>query len=330
MSIIFLGGNYSQFANTSGGVSTNTSAFNTAFAKYALFARSDNTTAASLLSTASEWWFHCVYYNIDTNNSGVALINFTIGGNYGYSLYTTTATTVRMAVWTGGAWSTVSANYATLAEGPKYTIDLFFKPHASNGTAKMYIDGVLISEDTGIALMADDGATIDGVIVRGNYPTISGGAYYSEMVMTDAEAESTIGWHVSTILPTAAGATSGWTGAYTDIDEAVLNTDDYISTDTDATVSTFAFGNLDASVASDLVVGVYVSTVLAKTVGASVSSIDLVVRPSSTNYFPDNSGALAEGPVTNYKTSLLVNPETGVAWTVAGVEGCEFGFRANT
>ena len=328
MSIIFLGGNLQQIAGV-GGVSTAGGTFDSNFSKFAYRAASTAKSSAPLLASASEWWFHTVFYNSEGYQANFNVISFTVGGTDNYALRSTSGTNFVLSVLSGASWSNLTETAVTLADDTLYTIDIHFHPDGTTGVAELYVDGVLIGTSTG-AIIGDGGATIDGVSIRSNYLNNGQGIYFSEMVMTNDDDEPTIGWHVSTLLPTAAGATSGWTGAYTDVDETILDTGDYLSTNTDSTITTMTFGDIDASVDSDVVVGVYVCAVVSKIAGAAVTNIDVVARPSTTNYFDENSGTLATGSLTNYVAELPLNPETAGAWTVAAVEGCEFGFRANT
>ena len=135
---------------------------------------------------------------------------------------------------------------------------------------------------------------------------------------------------VDVCVPTGAGATTGWTpsaGAnWQCVDDAAPNDDtDYTSAASAGLVDTFVVQ--DAPVAGAAIYGVQHCLSVKKT-DAGIATIAPVIRHSGVDYVGADLF-----PATGYAYALAIaatNPGTGVAWTDAGFNAAEFGYKRTT
>lgn len=147
-------------------------------------------------------------------------------------------------------------------------------------------------------------------------------AFYSQIMAT--EGRSTVGGKVKYSRATAAGGNTGWTGAYTNVNEAV-NSD--VTIDTAATAAlrqTYAMG--DVTVPSGYSIATVMHFLRAKNDGAAPANIKSAVRQSVTNYdYASNMPGIGTSfaPLAaRYDT----DPATAAAWTQSGFNSAEFGY----
>jgi len=127
--------------------------------------------------------------------------------------------------------------------------------------------------------------------------------------------------------PTAAGATTGWTAStganWAAVDDPAPNDDtDYTAAATTGLTDTFVVQ--DAPVAGAAIYGVQ-HCLSAKKTDAGTASIAPVVRHSGVDYVGGNLN-----PGTAYAVLLAIaatNPGTSAAWTEAGFNAAEFGYK---
>lgn len=129
-----------------------------------------------------------------------------------------------------------------------------------------------------------------------------------------------------TALPTGDGATVAWAASagsdYQCVDEATPNGDtDFISSATPNDIDTFTYPALGLA---GTVLGVAPTSVARKD-DAGVRSIREVVRTSGTNY-PGGADLTLTSTYVNYQQVWETNPAGG-AWTVAAVDGAQFGVK---
>lgn len=134
---------------------------------------------------------------------------------------------------------------------------------------------------------------------------------------------------VQTIFPNANGATSGFTGSdgnsvdnYLLVDETNYSAADYVDGAAVGNKDTYGFGDLAVSTGTVYGVSVNINGLRTDTDPRSVAP---VVRHSGTDYDGSNI-ALAAG-ATWHQQAFETNPGTGVAWTVADVNGAEIGMK---
>ena len=130
---------------------------------------------------------------------------------------------------------------------------------------------------------------------------------------------------VQSILPSGAGNTTQMTPSagsnYACVDEAAPNGDtDYVSETTAGEKDTYAFGNLTST--SGTIKGVQV-LINARKDDAGSRSIAPVYRPVSTDY--DGTTVSVSDSYAYLREITEVSPATSAAWTIAEINGAEFG-----
>lgn len=132
---------------------------------------------------------------------------------------------------------------------------------------------------------------------------------------------------VEVLYPNGDGANSGMTGSdgnsvnnYLLVDEATIDTADYVGSGVDGTKDTYAFGNLTR--AAGTVYGVQGAIHAAKT-DAGARSMRMLARPGSTDQ-PSSDFALGTGYLP-YTYVWQQNPDTSTDWSVTTVNASEFG-----
>jgi hypothetical protein len=139
--------------------------------------------------------------------------------------------------------------------------------------------------------------------------------------------QSTIGFVLGTCVPSGAGSTSAWTGAYTDIDEAVTSDADFISSGTANQVSTFAQTAIPTL--TGYVVRAVCVSARAKRGSSGPQNIRMALRSAGTNYFSgsDISLGLGYAPV---QTIWATDPATSAAWVNTAISSLEPGVKSIT
>ena len=132
---------------------------------------------------------------------------------------------------------------------------------------------------------------------------------------------------VQRLLPSGAGNSTQWTASagsnYQCVDDATPNADtDYVSETTAGEKDTYAFGNLTPT--SGTVKGVQ-TVIKARKDDAGTRSIAPVYRPVSTDY--DGTTVAVSDSYSYLREITEVSPETSAAWTIAEINGAEFGVK---
>lgn len=145
---------------------------------------------------------------------------------------------------------------------------------------------------------------------------------YSQVM---ADTESTIGHRLTTVPVVSAGATSGWTGTYAEIDEIVYSDTDFINSATANQVSTF--GVTGPTLTGYTVQSVTVSA-RAKRDASGPQNLQLALRVSGADYV-SSSKALSIGyaPYQNIWTS---NPASLGAWSNSAIAALQPGVKSIT
>lgn len=122
--------------------------------------------------------------------------------------------------------------------------------------------------------------------------------------------------------PNAAGANTGWTGAYTNVNETTPDEDATIdSTATPNAIQTYALDDLTRQGK------IYSVKVYARAKATTVpETITFVVRTSAANYF----SATAQTITTNWATysyEWFKNPSTGGDWSITDINNLEAGYQ---
>lgn len=153
----------------------------------------------------------------------------------------------------------------------------------------------------------------------------SGTVFISQILCT--EGISTIGAKVHTRRATGAGTNTAWSGAYTDVNEAVGSDASVQSSTSAGQKETHAIDDVSLSAGQEIAAVFH--WLRAKNDGVAPTNIKSVVRSGGTDYATaDLSGiGTSYGPVGARYDG---DPDTGSNWTQGGFNAAEFGFESAT
>lgn len=232
---------------------------------------------------------------------------------------------VRLQLSTDGFVSSTVQYAASTITQPSTAAEYVFriKIHPTLGRIDWYINGGLWFS-TG---------NIDTTLYCTGTPTKSqwgksnsnGDTYISEVRASSAD-DPCAGWNISTLVPSANGASVGWTGGYTTINEVTKDTSTLLTTAAAATDSTFVATDMAALSGPQVVRGVVLSGEF-RAAASAPQHVDGLLRIGGTNYAAGQSQVAPSvaGPLQFiYET----NPATGIAFTETAVDLAEIGVRS--
>jgi hypothetical protein len=226
-----------------------------------------------------------------------------------------------------GTTQITSSAGGVLSPNTVYLIEVYFKLGDTDGRWVVKADGVTILDFTGDTNPGLD-ADFDTIYFGGK--TIST-FYYGYIDDVRIDNANWIGDTVVLgIAPTGAGATTQWdpsAGAnFACVDEVPPSDADYVSTNVNDEIDTYALGDLPVSPPIQSVKCVQVNARARKEGASTPQKIALVVRAGGTDY-PSGDKVLT----TSFKGHANLweqNPNTAAAWTESGVNGIEAGVKA--
>lgn len=325
MTILFMGGEMGAFVPSDNNVfeDTNSTYYDSTFSRAAIHMSGSAAYCESADFTSSnEIWVHFAIR--DGSGSGTAsatkVLSVTAGGTEMVRVTvdsTTTPNTVSLQYWNGATYTTVAS--VTVSFNTVQHMDLHIVGNSATGSLTLYVAGT--------ERYASGSTDLSSVTNMTNVRSYGRGAVsdmaVSQVVVAD---ESTIGWRLATIYPNGAGATTDWTGTYTEIDEAVTNDADFINSSTNDQV--------------ELVTGSTPTltgyTVRAVAISARVkrgstgpANLRFALRSSGTTY--DNGSDIALG--LGYEAQEAIwetNPATAAAWVNTAISALQYGVKART
>lgn len=320
-----LGGTYlagfRQIVNSS----TTTTFRNPTFSRIAMLTRSNTQTFLSQTFTPlSEFWFHTrMHVAAESVTTGLMMEWRSAANsdtpNVRIEKAGVNSSTYRIQVSPDGtSWTTIGANF-TIANNTLHTLDVRVKFHASAGAVEVYVNGTQVVNFSGSVTSVNN--VVDQVFFT--CPSPSHDRYYSEVVVAD---ESTVGWDVFTIVPNASGSNSAWLGAFTDIDEAALDMNDFIQGNLNQTV-TYNFNDFAGTFLRRPSALLAISVVGLNATGNGVSNVQAAVRVDGTDYFSSNLGMTPTSGLIVTKALFPTNPLTGGDWWGGYLNTAEIGVR---
>ncbi len=228
-----------------------------------------------------------------------------------------TRTALQMQALIAAVWTNVGAS-VSYSGSTLQTIDLYINGNSATGTAKLYVAGTLRATASSVDLSAVTGITK----VRSYCINNSTGFFLSQIVVAN---EPTIGMRLLTRYPNAAGATTDWTGGYTDVDEIVYDDADFVNSSTDGQVELFTQTGPAITGYTVRAVAVYAR---AKKGASGPSNLQLALRSGGTTYF-SGSKALDVG-YSAYGNIWETNPATAAAWVNTAIDALQPGVKAVT
>lgn len=224
---------------------------------------------------------------------------------------------------------------ATTPLAPPLTWNTYFEIsatiNATTGTCIVRVNGANVINFTGNTKNGGTNTTIDTISFFGAqanftvYSTIIDDLYVCDATGT-APYNTFLGdIRINTLVPTAAGASTGFTpsaGAnYTDVDELPYSAADYVSASASGTRDTYAMGDLSGSYT---VLGVQ-NNIVAKKIDAGGTAIKPAVVSGGTVYYGASKVlGTADATISDLRT---IDPATSAAWTITGVNALEAGME---
>ena len=222
-----------------------------------------------------------------------------------------------------GVWSAdLAVTAGVVLANDAAAFDVYIKVDGTVGEFRIYKETVEIltfAGDTSI-----DNLTFGRVHVKGQ--TGSGNELsVSQVILAD---ESTLGWKLASLNPTGNGANTQWTGNYTDVDEFVFDSTDFLEALSTGLIETSTMSDLNALLGSFNVKAVAFATRAENDSGSSVNDIQATLRISGTNYFSGNLGLAKDGTDHSVQTIFATNPATGGSWSQSVVNALEAGLKS--
>jgi hypothetical protein len=187
-------------------------------------------------------------------------------------------------------------------------------------TVNVWLNGALLFTFTGDVTLPGM-AAFDSVFLS-RVPSISGESFgVSEIIVAD---EDTRAMSLQTLAPAGAGTTENWTGAYTDINEVVINDATVVTTNTPALDWQATLPALVAGAPG--VRGVKIAARASTPAGSVATTVGLGVNSGGTI----NAGA-QQSPTVPWETLerfMVYNPTTGQPWTTAQMNALQLNLRS--
>lgn len=329
MTILFCGGELEDFVLS--GTVTHDTASNARRTTYSRVSVIPDPTATAAhravasFTASSAFWVTARFYQPSSFATNAIFLQFASGGSVRLRLRmtgSTSTTTFYVEKYDGTTATTLATSTSTLSTAALTRLDISVT-YGSSGSVKVYKDGTLILDTGTLDVTAGGSTTLDAV----HLSSANSSSYtsWSEVIVCTQDSRTL---SLKTMVPDAAGTTSSWTGAYTDIDDI---------TAADVDVLTSATANQVTSVnTTGMPTGWSNLTVTAVKVVASAargstgpSKLALGVRTNSSDSFP-TAVTLDTGFSAATTTFYELNPVTGVAWTTTEVDALQIAFRSET
>ena len=190
---------------------------------------------------------------------------------------------------------------------------------AASGSFTLYQDDSQIAQFTGDTTQA--AASADNALLG---PT-GFGHYVSQVIIAD---ESTLTWQMETILATADGAATAWTGDKDDINEVGLYNDGtQINSSVADQEELFIFE--DPTTPANYIVAALVLGTRSSRGSTGPQNMQFLTRSGGTNYPSSNLSGLGLG-LAPFQLILPTDPDTALAWDDTSLAAAQFGVKSIT
>ncbi len=262
----------------------------------------------------------CLYV---VNSAGTRVIRLNL-------LHTSNGNPVyRLDYWNGSSFVNGSSTL-TLSTETSYAFDLEIVCGVS-GSLKLYTNSSSQSPlSPSLTVTGLHAAVTNGAYLDLNCPLgflIDANNYYSQILVSE---EATIGCRVGSIVPTAAGTNTTWTGTYTDITDSGLGEGTVISASSTGDKESYPATDRALPVHTYEVGGVWFN-IRAKQGGSAPTNKKALMRVGGTDYAAAYDYAHLN--TSTFAPSLAcfpLNPATAAAWDISDVNAAEVGFEATT
>lgn len=338
MAIVFVSDNYSDFINlgetafevyTGADLVGSQTAYEGAVARAAISL--ENGAAAKsqpFTAVGGDFWAH-FRVSMDDHRFGVPIVEFLDAtGTLIYDLRQVFDNVSDFELHVNDGSDTHIGTTFAIPLDNLHSMDINIQPGVG-GSADVYIGGVNVSTFSGN--IVPTGKDITTIVVRGTGQT-NFETFFSEMVITNAQSESTIDYRVTMLLlDSVNGTIDDWSSdsanPWEDIDEIPLDRGDIIFSTAVADRSAFGFESVPAEVGtSSVVVSVSAFVDVFRGVGSTPTGVDVFVITGSEDA-GTSLAALTEGIPSKQRVEYTTDPHTGVAWTQSDLNTAEFGVK---
>ncbi len=278
-------------------------------------------------SPITSGWFSCEYYRATSTTHGSVTLptiglgksDIPVGGLFIGQSGTVTNTTPKFAIFkvtsAGVITELATQTGASFALDTLHRLDVHFTGfNSGSGTVDLFLNGSTLPILAYAGSLTVSGyTTLDCARMIGTLQFGDGiGNAVSEILIASEDTRTFLG--VSSLAPSGAGDTNTFTtGAYTDIDEIVLDDADMLTSDTAAQVFNCALTDLLAGTFA--IRGVQV-TVRAAKGSSGPSTLGIGIKTGGT---ANTANQALDTALLNYKRLMLTNPVTSNAFTVTEV-----------
>jgi hypothetical protein len=339
MTVSFMGCEVEDFASFTGTVedSTFTSGLRSTNVRANIKITGTTTEDANRLETAAfaldDFWTKFVLGYASVPPTGVASHNIAkwyAGGTPRLALRWTNVTTGALEIrkWNGASWDSLATG--TLAAAiifgttNSYRIfDVHIKL-GNPGAIRLYCQEILVISDDTVDLTWSGVTDLDKVVFNSLGATAARDAYYSEVLVTDW---STIAGKVVSKGPDANGNYQEWgNSAFGNVDEVVAGAD-FATSGTADQRTCYSMGAFPALGTNEAIAAVQMAAT-ANRDAAGPQNANLFTRISSTDYHGSDKSLNVAATFVQQKWET--SPATAAAWTIAEINGAEFGVRSRT
>ena len=189
------------------------------------------------------------------------------------------------------------------------------------GPYEVYLNGTLEFSGTGNMTAMNAGAFLLGKTTNRNGQSVD---YYFDDVQLDTAAHPTPAC-IARLDVTGAGNYSQWTGTYADVDDVPHDTDStYLTDAVSGDVSSFVNEGLATSGITGQIVAVRTSAFV-RDEGNANARTQILLRSGATD---DYTTSNRPGATYTLRTKVYTtDPNTGAAWTLAGLAAAEVGVK---
>jgi len=227
-----------------------------------------------------------------------------------------------------GSATLLSTGTTVISINTVYLIEIHYKPLNSGGIFQVKVNGAAMEID----YSGDTTAGLESVNRFGIFYVALNQVTYAKIDDVVVDDANWIGnTKIQAIVPTGAGATTGWTPStgnnWAAVDEKPAVDTDYIKTSSNQ-IDTYAMGNLSGSIAS--IKSVAVQSRNWREGNGSYDRGQHIVRPASTDRLAASKTAVFPITATSFQSIWELNPEDSQAWEESDVNGMEAGIKAVT
>jgi hypothetical protein len=325
MSVIWYGGEDVDFPNGSP-VTVVTSVGRTGFARCALRSTTGKTLSVPFSGMTSLWF--SFYVNFFNSNGVTSAVWAGAANSVASGIYVGVGSTFSRAAifkWDGTTLTQLAMGTADLFPGNVSVVntkfDLQIINYGASSTINLYVNGNITPYCT-----FTGNSTISGVT---NFTNVAistsfgnSGTYCSEFIIAD---EDTRTFSLLTMAPVSNGSTQQWTGAYTDVNEQVIDDSNAVFTNT--ATQDEQFGLTDLPAGTYFPRSVRIAARASNTIGATANHVALGVNSGGT-VAPGTAQATTTAFGT-YEQIYAQNPVTSANWALSEINPLQINLRSS-